>query len=179
MTGTSKTLEVSVPGVLRGSPHDRFHSGRIQFGRGSPAALKGTVSTLIVAPPGSTGARVGALLPASMTSICKAVDCRDALAQIRRGGIAVVVCERDLPDGTWEEVLEGIAAQPTPPLLIVTSRLADKRLWAEVLNRGGHDVLAQPFDIMEVQRVATLARDRWLRTLEERAAASSSVAGDE
>ena len=30
-------------------------------------------------------------------------------------------------------------------------------LWAEVLNLGGYDVLAQPFDELEVRRVVALA----------------------
>ena len=32
-----------------------------------------------------------------------------------------------------------------PPVVIVTSRIADDSLWAEVLNLGGYDVLAKPF----------------------------------
>ena len=37
------------------------------------------------------------------------------------------------------------------------SRLADEALWAEVLNLGGYDLLASPFDPIEVDRVVTLA----------------------
>jgi len=40
-----------------------------------------------------------------------------------------------------------------PPLLIVASRLADERLWAEVLNLGGYDVLLKPFEPAELRRV--------------------------
>jgi DNA-binding response OmpR family regulator len=65
----------------------------------------------------------------------------------------VVISERDLPDGGWREVLEDLALRPEPPSLIVTSRLADESLWAEVLNMGGFDVLAQPLDNEEVTRV--------------------------
>jgi DNA-binding response OmpR family regulator len=39
------------------------------------------------------------------------------------------------------------------PVLVVTSNVADESLWAEVLNLGGYDVLAQPFDGEEVARV--------------------------
>jgi len=39
---------------------------------------------------------------------------------------------------------------PFPPKLIVTWRLADERLWAEVLNLGGFDVLGQPLYAREV-----------------------------
>jgi DNA-binding response OmpR family regulator len=48
-----------------------------------------------------------------------------------------------------------------PPLLIVTSRLADDALWSEALNLGAHDVLAQPFDRHQVERVFASARRRF------------------
>ena len=70
---------------------------------------------------------------------------------------AVVICERDLPDGDWKMVLDLFEDLPTRPNLIVTSRLADEALWAEVLNLGGYDVLQQPFDADEVCRVVFLA----------------------
>jgi hypothetical protein len=50
---------------------------------------------------------------------------------------------------------------PHHPLLIVASRLADEYLWAEVLNLGGHDVLAKPFQGAEVQWVLESAWRIW------------------
>jgi DNA-binding response OmpR family regulator len=54
-----------------------------------------------------------------------------------------------------------------PPLLVVTSRVADDRLWSEVLNLGGYDVLAKPLNTKEVFHVAGLAwmswKQRWQR----------------
>jgi len=84
-----------------------------------------------------------------------------ALAALRKDRVPVVVCESDLQPGTWKEVLEELRALPYPPLLIVTSRLADERLWAEALNLGAYDVLAQPFDAMEVTRIVGMAWLRW------------------
>ena len=46
---------------------------------------------------------------------------------------------------------------PNGQVLIVTSHAGDDALWAEVLNLGGYDVLAQPFDPSEVARVITSA----------------------
>lgn len=83
--------------------------------------------------------------------------CREALTYLGGNDTAVVICERDLPDGDWKRVLNGFDSVPMPPNLIITSRLADHELWAEVLNRGGYDVLAQPFDTEEVYRVVLLA----------------------
>ncbi|HXS93894.1 MAG TPA: hypothetical protein VN736_04765 [Candidatus Limnocylindrales bacterium] len=77
---------------------------------------------------------------------------------------SVVVSEGDLPDGTWRDVLSSLDQVPNPPLLIVVSRLADERLWAEVLNLCGFDVLAKPFARDEVIRVIGHALDTsdWL-----------------
>ncbi len=70
---------------------------------------------------------------------------------------AVVVCERELPDGGWKVLLDSFHRLPKPPKLIVTSRITDDALWAEVLNLGGYDVLAQPFCPEEVFQVISRA----------------------
>jgi DNA-binding NtrC family response regulator len=84
-----------------------------------------------------------------------------ALAALRKVRVPVVVCESDLQPGTWKEFLEELRTLPDPPLLIVTSRIADERLWAEALNLGAYDVLAQPFDGTEVTRIVSMAWLRW------------------
>jgi DNA-binding response OmpR family regulator len=91
---------------------------------------------------------------------CKALSCREALVQIAQEQPDVVLCEAALPDGNWKQLLEVLAGQRDPPYLIVTSRLADDRMWAEVLNLGGYDVLAKPFDPVEIYRVIGFACQR-------------------
>jgi len=66
--------------------------------------------------------------------------------------IAVILCECELAAGSWIDVLRHIQPQPNPPSLIVTSRLADDRLWAEALNLGAWDVLSKPFSPSDVIR---------------------------
>jgi hypothetical protein len=44
-----------------------------------------------------------------------------------------------------------------PPRFIVADRLADNRLWSEVLNLGGWDLIAKPFDAKEVLHIVTVA----------------------
>ncbi len=89
--------------------------------------------------------------------------CSEALAYLRDNNAAVVICERDLPDGDWKLVLSTFDNLPMPPNLIVTSRLAGDELWAEVINLGGYDVLSQPFETQEVCRVVFLAWDEQKR----------------
>ena len=78
---------------------------------------------------------------------------RSAIAWLRKSRFPLVVTERDLAPGSWREILENIRLLTNPPILIVTSRLADEYLWAEALNLGAYDVLVKPFDASEVMRV--------------------------
>ena len=78
-----------------------------------------------------------------------------------------MICEDPLPDGSWRDVLQAVQVLGTPPALIVTSRLADNRLWAEVLNLGGYDVLGQPLRAQEVMWAVQGAHRQW-RTVAER-----------
>jgi DNA-binding response OmpR family regulator len=90
---------------------------------------------------------------------------------LRKKSLALILCERDLLDGNWRELL----LDTTSPLLIVTSRLADECLWSEVLYLGGFDVLAKPFDEIEVMRVLEYALQRACRTRDGRACRTLAV----
>jgi CheY-like chemotaxis protein len=91
-------------------------------------------------------------------------NCRQAVGQMSREEISVIFCESLLEDGTWKSILGHIRGIAHPPLLVVTSRVADEHLWAEVLNLGGYDVLAKPFNPEEVRHVCTTA-SLWLMQL--------------
>ncbi len=99
--------------------------------------------------------------------LLEAGSCAEALSRLERCLVPVVLCDCTLPDGGWKDVLRATAALPHPPLLIVASRLADDRLWAEVIDAGGYDVLEKPFHHSELVRVVSLAwlawRDQWQR----------------
>ena len=80
-------------------------------------------------------------------------QCREARKFLMTAPVAIVLSDALLADGDWKILLQETRLLAEPPPLVVASRLADERLWAEVLNLGGHDVLAMPFDAHEVQRV--------------------------
>lgn len=90
------------------------------------------------------------------------VSCYGEAVEILNGGrVAVTICDTEIEDGNWQSLLAEFQGRDVPPNLIVSSRLADERLWAEVLNLGGYDVLQQPFDGGEVVRVARMAWTDW------------------
>jgi DNA-binding NtrC family response regulator len=86
---------------------------------------------------------------------------QEALACLEANEIGVVIIERDLPEHCWQELLDSVATMCHGPNLIVSSRCADERLWAEVLNLGGYDVLYTPFEASEAMRVISLAWQQW------------------
>jgi DNA-binding NtrC family response regulator len=72
----------------------------------------------------------------------------------------VVLTEASLPDGKWLDVLHMVRDSAREPEVIVTDRHADARFWAEALNLGAYDLLAQPFEPSEVQRILSNACSR-------------------
>ena len=91
---------------------------------------------------------------------------REAFAYLQENVTPVAICESELPDGTWQEVLSRFGLMRCPPLLVVTSRIADDRLWSEVLNLGAYNVLAKPLNMKEVFHVVGLAWLSWKRRWE-------------
>lgn len=70
----------------------------------------------------------------------------------------VVISGVRLSDGHgWNDLLREMQTMGCPPPLIVSDRLADARLWADVLNLGGYDLLTKPFDAKEVHHAVSTA----------------------
>jgi DNA-binding response OmpR family regulator len=119
------------------------------------------VSILVISPDPEDQTALRRILHHSNWSISHCGSAADALEQVPSAVPAVILCERDLPDGNWKTVLAACENRPDSPLLLVTSKTADENLWAEVLNLGGYDVLMKPFELGEVTRVIGMAWRQW------------------
>jgi DNA-binding NtrC family response regulator len=97
----------------------------------------------------------------SRWTVIAGANVASALSVLREISVPIVICDCEIAPGTWREMLDHISLLPDPPLFIVSSRLADERLWAEALNLGAWDVLAKPFDNDEVTRVVSVAWQHW------------------
>jgi DNA-binding NtrC family response regulator len=78
---------------------------------------------------------------------------QQARAKLQQDDYCVILTEAALPDGIWQDALDLARQHPQDLEVIVTDLHADGRLWAEVLNQGGYDLLAQPFYEPEVRRI--------------------------
>ena len=97
------------------------------------------------------------LCPGTRWSLQNAADLRSAAPVLRGQTVPIVVCGA----ATWKDMLAHLGQYAEPPVLIVSSRLADEHLWAEALNLGAYDVLAKPYHAPEVRRVLSHAWLHW------------------
>jgi DNA-binding response OmpR family regulator len=119
------------------------------------------ISILLISSSPADMPALRGILHHSHWHLAQAGGVREAQQQLNRDAPQVIVCERDLPDGGWKNVLCCANEVAAPPLVLVVSRTADEALWAEVLNLGGYDVLLKPFDRAEVVRIVGMAWRQW------------------
>jgi two-component system response regulator PilR (NtrC family) len=93
------------------------------------------------------------MLHALPVAVDHAGSLQHARAQLRRDAYDVILTEAALPDGTWRDALRLARECPNELEVIVTDPHADARLWAEALNVGAYDLIAQPFYEPEVRRI--------------------------
>jgi len=105
----------------------------------------------------------------------EARDRRLAMACLERNPVQVVITEAEVPKWDWKRVLHDLRGLSDPPQLIVASRTADDYLWSEVLNIGGYDVLPQPLERDELERVIAAACRHYDRPRPAMAVGSSAA----
>jgi DNA-binding response OmpR family regulator len=120
-----------------------------------PALEKSTI--LAVCPSQDDLRSLKDILESEEWTVCPAHTCHEAARLMQTATPAVVACDHQLPDGSWKDMYKLAASLMDPPPLVVVSRHADETLWAEVLNLGGYDVIAKPFERNEVSRVMQMA----------------------
>ena len=126
-----------------------------------PTAEESAISILLIGPLDSRRCALRNILTPPKWETCEAATYAEAVGILDNHRIGVAICATEVDNGNWQALLSSLQNRANPPHLIVYSRLADERLWAEVLNLGGYDVLVQPFDRGEVQRVARMAWTAW------------------
>lgn len=125
------------------------------------AVCQRSVNVLLISPFDEDHQHLRDILKHSNWQQHEARTLRDSLEFLKENVTPVVICDSELPDGTWQEVLFRVSRMQSPPVLVVTSRMADDRLWSEVLNLGAYNVLAKPLAMKEFFHVAGLAWMSW------------------
>lgn len=123
------------------------------------ASERDGISALLVAVDDRELHRMADPLKACQWTLRFARSGSEARAVLNAEDIPLVIVDGDAESSFWRDLLE---PSPLPkdagkPKFVVASREADVRLWAEVLNLGGFDLLIKPLDADEVAWLAKSA----------------------
>jgi DNA-binding response OmpR family regulator len=133
---------------VRENSFGRYHIGAVQI----KAHSAESIAVLILSPCEKTRASLLSICAGHQITVYEATDFRQAVTLFNRHAPPVVICNSD-----WRDFIEIAVAARQRTSVIVTAPFADEALWAEVLNLGGFDVLAQPLDSNEVIRTVQAA----------------------
>jgi DNA-binding NtrC family response regulator len=131
---------------------------------GSGAGQDGVVGVL-VSSNNHCRRELGTLFEAHGWRLHYAGDWRKARRLLEKMDIPIVIVDGDAGNPSWREVVSDLSrfSLRVSPRLIVTSRHLDDALWAEVLNLGAYDLLAEPLQEDEADWVIGQALCDWRR----------------
>jgi DNA-binding response OmpR family regulator len=114
------------------------------------------ISVLLVAEPNRSCDEIERLLRHTQWRVHRAHSVAETYALLKRITFQVVLCERQLSDGSWKSVLKILNDCDSSASVVVLSE-ADQRTWAEVLNLGGYDLLPLPCRPSELYQIIPAA----------------------
>lgn len=111
----------------------------------------------IIGGPGEQRLRVLAVLPnppdrAAFAGIAAharwevrmASTCDSAEEILKHHPVDVIVCDRDVKPAGWRGAIEALSTHAPHSRFILSTPANDDKLWLEVIERGGYDVLSTP-----------------------------------
>ena len=114
--------------------------------------------TALVVMPQERRSRLIAQLSGIHANVLTASSCGEAVDVLRVDPeVRIVLTDLTLPDGSWFDVLNRVGDMNPGAEVVVCARLADERLWTQVLGAGGFDVLVEPYQAGEVKRIVDAA----------------------
>ena len=82
------------------------------------------------------------------------VGFQDAVQKLREVNLYdLLLVNAELADGSWRNLLLFVQNSGLSCEMIICSRLADQQLWAEVIQCGAYDLIAEPFEGHEIMRI--------------------------
>jgi DNA-binding NtrC family response regulator len=121
------------------------------------ATMDKQVTALLVMPE-ERHSRLVRCLSGLDANVLTAQSCGEAAQLLRdEPDVCVVLTDLCLPDGSWFDVLNRVGDEHREAKVVVCARVADERLWTQVLEAGGFDVLVEPYQAREVLRIVTAA----------------------
>jgi DNA-binding NtrC family response regulator len=112
---------------------------------------------VLVAMPSQQRLGLLPILEESGMNISVAGNFLDGQQKLATQPYDLLFVDAELPGGSWQRLLQAVLKSDRACEVIVCSRCADERLWADVLQSGAYDLISEPFQEREVARIAQCA----------------------
>ncbi|HJT86351.1 MAG TPA: response regulator [Bryobacteraceae bacterium] len=83
----------------------------------------------------------------------KAQSFREAMRVLCSFRTPIIICDQQLPDGSWKDILSLIAPFPEEARLLVMTPPEGHTLRSEVIEMGGYEVISKQMEEEEIIRV--------------------------
>ena|SRR5581483_7839635 len=77
----------------------------------------------------------------------------DARLLMRVQKVSVIIYDREGTDAEWTQAIRLFRGCPDPPLFILLTGSADRRIWKSLLDCGGYDMALKPVDRQSLARL--------------------------
>ena len=131
--------------------------------RGSPArpGSPSQVNVLLVSPSDSDRLVLSGLLAGTPWRVLHAHTCGEAAAILSSTIVPVIIRDHDCCQLGCEHAVRCSLAGPYPAPLVIAAESPDYRLWEDVIDGGGFEVIAKPFRAEAVTKVLEFAWKHW------------------
>ena len=119
------------------------------------------ISMLAVIPYGRDRQQLHEIAQRSHWSLDFAPTLESGRERLRQAMKPVIICDRDLPDCGWRDVVETLVAAAPGSVVLLASSADEESLWEEVVRAGGYDVLRKPFEFERVTHTVHFAWMYW------------------
>ena len=79
---------------------------------------------------------------------------QDAVRKLSDGHtVDLILADAELPDGSWRNLILFAQNSGLRSEMIICAKAGESELWAEVIQCGAYDMIAEPFERQEVIRI--------------------------
>lgn len=123
------------------------------------ATRPGVTDVLLISPHSLDKATLERAISRAKWNVIQVHTCEEALAVMASVLVPVVICDREIDGGHWQQAMKTIFSSAHPAPVLLTTDAYDWRLWSETIDNGGFELAMRPFRGIEEKLVA--AKRHW------------------
>lgn len=126
----------------------------------APTQPGAMIDVLYISRHDTDSTALSKILRGTHWNLLRVRTCSEALATLDTVLVPVVMTDQEI-DCDWKQIVGKVIHSPHPAPIIVTSEKRDWKLWEEVIDRGGFEVLCKPFERATTVTMLDAALHHW------------------